>query len=294
MELEAFTKAFQEVFSQGMVRHDGKLLLWFPNFLKYNLPESPNVVKSWRYGYDELPESELKIQILIGAKSFVDGLSEAFQKAFEKAFAKELAQPSLNQRTENREQKEEDTYVNSGGDLDSGASADVPLAGESASDSGAHIEKPSDSAKKSEVDPKVEKKKQQQAMEENFMEGVAGLYNRILVEEQPEGRKLPKLMQLQAKRKGLIRSRMKGDEEFRSLEGWEEYFNLVSHCPLLMGETTDWKAGFDWLLNVANMLKVREGNYLPNEGKKQQPAKAAGADLQQKNADFYNRMKSKR
>ena len=105
MELEAFTKGFEEVLTQGIVQHDGKLLFWFPNFLRYNLPESPNVVKSWHYGFNELPESELRNTILIGVKALVDGLTEGFQKAFQKAFAEELTQASLNQRTESREQE---------------------------------------------------------------------------------------------------------------------------------------------------------------------------------------------
>lgn len=107
MDLEAFSKGFKEVLVQGIVKHDAKLLIWFPNFLKYNLPESPNVVKSWHYGYNELPESQLKMDILEGVKVVVDGLSQGFREAFIKTFAEELAQGSSNQRAENREQRAE-------------------------------------------------------------------------------------------------------------------------------------------------------------------------------------------
>ena len=105
MDLEAFTKGFEEVLAQGIIKHDAKLLFWFPNFLKYNLPESPNVVKSWHYGYNELPESQLKTVILEGVRAVVDGLSQGFREAFAKTFAEELVQSSQNQRTESREQK---------------------------------------------------------------------------------------------------------------------------------------------------------------------------------------------
>lgn len=46
--LEAFDAAFEELLREGMVRADFKAkLVWLPNAIKYNKPESPNVVKSW-------------------------------------------------------------------------------------------------------------------------------------------------------------------------------------------------------------------------------------------------------
>ncbi|HEV2576478.1 MAG TPA: hypothetical protein VGU25_04635 [Acidobacteriaceae bacterium] len=57
---EPFSEAIQEVLSQGMARHDEKAcFMWFPNFLKYNRPESPNVVKSWPEAFDMLPECNM-------------------------------------------------------------------------------------------------------------------------------------------------------------------------------------------------------------------------------------------
>jgi hypothetical protein len=116
------------------------------------------------------------------------------------------------------------------------------------------------------------------------------LYNAILVDEQPEGRALPKLMKLDGKRKGMIRARMKADTQFRTLEGWEKYFRLVASCPYLMGEVNEWTAQFNWLLNVGNMLKVQEGNYLPKQGK----GKANKADsVSRNNQDVYKALMSK-
>ena len=249
MELEAFTKGFQEVLTQGIVKHDGKLLFWFPNFLRYNLPESPNVVKSWHYGYMELPESELRTDILVGVKALVDGLSQGFREAFLKTFAEELAQASLNQRTESREQREENTYVKN--------------PDESESDSGVHIEPEPEPIS----EPEAVKGKTKAQEDAEFFDDVAAMYNRVLVDEQPEGRALPKLIKLDGKRKSMIRARMKADSQFRTLEGWEKYFRLVASCPYLMGEVNEWTAQFNWLLNVGNMLKVQEGNYLPKKGK---------------------------
>ncbi|SIO26020.1 hypothetical protein [Halodesulfovibrio marinisediminis] len=107
MELDAFGKAFEQVLQQGIVEYDGKLLFWFPNFLKHNLPESPNVVKSWHYGYCKLPESPLRTEILLGVRALVATLTQGFQEAFTGTFAEELAGALPNQRTESREQEEE-------------------------------------------------------------------------------------------------------------------------------------------------------------------------------------------
>src|SRR6266550_4963546 len=58
--LSRFARAFQEIQSKGMVRHDpAASFIWLPNFLKYNGPESPNVVKSWGQALDLLPECAL-------------------------------------------------------------------------------------------------------------------------------------------------------------------------------------------------------------------------------------------
>src|ERR1700712_4610425 len=44
---EAFREAFQEVSRKGMAKHDEKAcLMVLPNFLRYNRPESPNVIRA--------------------------------------------------------------------------------------------------------------------------------------------------------------------------------------------------------------------------------------------------------
>ncbi|MEZ6852991.1 hypothetical protein [Halodesulfovibrio aestuarii] len=269
MQFEAFDKGFQEVLQQGIVKHDGKLLFWFPNFLKYNLPESPNVVKSWHYGFNELPESELRNTILVGVKELVDGLSQGFREAFLKAFAEELAQASPNQRTENREQREEDIYGETPSESSSDSGVDLPAEPEPL------------------LEPEAVKGKTKAQEEEEFLTDVAAMYNAILVDEQPEGRKLTKLTKLTDKRKKLIRARMKSDAAFRDLGGWETYFIRVHNCPLLMGDVNAWSADFEWLLNVGNMLKVQEGNYLPAKGKKAAPKPAGGSSVAAHNEDVF-------
>jgi hypothetical protein len=61
MEPEAFLKAFREALEQGMVEFDAEAcLVVLPNFLKYNKPESPNVVRSWDKMLHLVPECDLR------------------------------------------------------------------------------------------------------------------------------------------------------------------------------------------------------------------------------------------
>ena len=84
-------KAFQEVFTQGFAKADSKApVLWFPNFIKYNQPENPNVVRAWVKAFDLIPECETKNLIIQSVKDFLKGFSEGFQKAFTKELPKEL------------------------------------------------------------------------------------------------------------------------------------------------------------------------------------------------------------
>ncbi|MGX7950459.1 hypothetical protein [Oleidesulfovibrio alaskensis] len=261
MELKDFEKAFREVLTQGMAKYDGSLLIWFPNFLKYNMPESPNVIRSWLGGYDDLPESPLKLEILQSAKATVDGLSEGFKQAFAEAFSEAFPKGFANQEQE-QEQDKEGTYVplsKSQGDCDVQVSA-PPSEPEAA-------ERPEEQKEESAPMPLQPKGKPKSKAEKEaeFAEAVVALFNRVLVDEQPEGRKLPKVTKVTPPRVTLVKARAKACPELKQLAGWEAYFQLVSRCPYLMGEVNDWIAKFDWLLQVGNFIKVREGNYLPRD-----------------------------
>lgn len=91
-EREAFCKAFEEALAEGMAEFDATAhFVALPRFLKYNGPESPNVVKAWLGSFDLLPECELKCVLIQRAKGFTDGLTEAFREAFGEAFTKALS-----------------------------------------------------------------------------------------------------------------------------------------------------------------------------------------------------------
>src|SRR5262249_2204447 len=98
---KAFREAFGEAFAKGMVKHDEKAsFVWLPNFLRYNGPESPNVIKSWAASLDLLPECSLKSELLCTVKTFAEALSEAFNKALPKAFAKGMPNQEPDQKPE--------------------------------------------------------------------------------------------------------------------------------------------------------------------------------------------------
>ena len=90
-QAEGFREAFREALSKGMAEHDEKAcFVALPRFLKYNPPESPNVVKAWVGALDLLPECDLKSLVIQRAKAFTEGMTEGYAKAFREAFAKAM------------------------------------------------------------------------------------------------------------------------------------------------------------------------------------------------------------
>ncbi|WP_276120352.1 hypothetical protein [Pararhizobium qamdonense] len=86
---EAFREALQDVIDKGMADYDPKAnLLALPNFLKYNKPESPNVVKAWAKSAGMLPECELKSLIIQRSIAYAEGMGKAFKSAVHEAFPK--------------------------------------------------------------------------------------------------------------------------------------------------------------------------------------------------------------
>ena len=86
-EPEAFREAFREVLAKGLAKADEKRsFVWLPNFLKYNPPQSANVVKSWKHCDQLIPECDLKYLMWQQVKAFAEGMTEAFREAFTEAF----------------------------------------------------------------------------------------------------------------------------------------------------------------------------------------------------------------
>ncbi|EAB9445621.1 hypothetical protein CSU32_15215 [Salmonella enterica subsp. diarizonae] len=118
--IEAFDEAFQEVSSQGMAKADFKeRLVWLPNALKHNKPESPNVVRSWRDEIELLPECDLKNEAIANIRNHLMALGTAYLQAFDeiltdenkpsaKAYRKASPKTTPNQEQEQEQEQEED------------------------------------------------------------------------------------------------------------------------------------------------------------------------------------------
>jgi hypothetical protein len=80
---EALGVALRECSAKGMLRSDFDVgLVWLPNALKHNRPESPNHVRGWCKPWNEFPECPLKEEAFEHFKSYLEGLGEAYAKPF--------------------------------------------------------------------------------------------------------------------------------------------------------------------------------------------------------------------
>lgn len=131
-DIEAFDEAFQEVSSQGMAKADFKArLVWLPNALKHNKPESPNVVRSWRDELELLPECDLKNEAIIAIRNHLEMLGTAYLQAFDeiltdenKPLAKASSKPKR-KTTPNQEQEQEQEQKNTLSDSNRNRTDDV-------------------------------------------------------------------------------------------------------------------------------------------------------------------------
>lgn len=121
--LVGFNRALKEIVDLGLVKADLKARVMFiPNAIKYNKPQSPNVVRSWSVHWDEIPECSLKNEAYCTLQSFIKGLGKAFVQAFDEVISKHytknhehaLLKTYMNQEQEQeqkQEQKQEDDEI---------------------------------------------------------------------------------------------------------------------------------------------------------------------------------------
>lgn len=85
--LVAFRRCWKEIAGQSMAVADwSSRVVWIPRSIRYNEPESPNVIRSWRRTFDEIPECRLKREALGVLRSHVEGMGKGFAKAFQETF----------------------------------------------------------------------------------------------------------------------------------------------------------------------------------------------------------------
>jgi len=96
--LKGFREGFGELFREGLVKADWNArVVWIPNVMKYDPPANPNVVRSWRSAWDEVPDCNLKHEAYSVLKPFVERLGEGFAKAFGELRGHGLAKPEPEQ-----------------------------------------------------------------------------------------------------------------------------------------------------------------------------------------------------
>ncbi len=254
---EGFREAFVELAQKGLLKIDPKGLIFVPNFLKYNRPESPNVIKAWKGSLDLLPECPLLEEALKRAEACVCAMSKAYAEAFREAFAEEFEKPSAkampNQEQE-QEPEQEQEYIEELPDGSSLSTTVTPTASPStttAAQPGEANEKPA--ATKTPIP----------------CQRVADLYNEKL------GRTLRACKTLNATRRSLIGQRWRdiahaigSSEPSDVMDGWSAYFDKIARSDFLMGRVPPspghsrrFEADFDWILNSRNYTSIFEGKY---------------------------------
>lgn len=123
---EVFIQALNELLSKGLIKYDSEsFLIYVPNFLRYNFPENPNVVKSWNSALDSLPECDLtnhvlakSTEIILNSQrdSFIKALPKEFVEAYQKGFAKDLPKVFTKDfgkgMPKQEQEQEQDIYTN--------------------------------------------------------------------------------------------------------------------------------------------------------------------------------------
>lgn len=88
--IQRYTKGFREGLLKGYFLYDDKYyVLFIPNFLKYNPPHNPNVLRSWANTFNEIPQCSLKEQFYQSLKAFLESFDESFRDVFGKSFIKD-------------------------------------------------------------------------------------------------------------------------------------------------------------------------------------------------------------
>jgi hypothetical protein len=108
--ISAFRRCFSEIAAKEMAEADwNNRVLWLPNAVHYNPPESVNVIKAWVKSLDAIPECPLKqkgiAKILVYLEVMTSDKSEAFFEAFHEGIKedKEKAFPLQKQKQKQKQ-----------------------------------------------------------------------------------------------------------------------------------------------------------------------------------------------
>jgi hypothetical protein len=163
---KGFREPFAELFRKGFLRYDKRVsFLALTNFLKYNPPENPNVVKSWEKSLDLIPECELKTELIARVKRCVVTLPKGFMEGLPEPFRKGMP----NQEQEQEQYIEQEQVCVSGSSSSSGRRGEVTATDHQEKDTHTHAPPPDFFLTKElrlwtekaapEIDPEVEAEK---------------------------------------------------------------------------------------------------------------------------------------
>lgn len=90
--------ALVELEAAGRIVCDlSRRVVFLPNGWKHNPPHSPNVVRAWRTGWDDLPDTILKFEIFQALESCINEMGEGYHKAFMEGFGDGFQKPTKRQ-----------------------------------------------------------------------------------------------------------------------------------------------------------------------------------------------------
>ncbi|MBU9147355.1 hypothetical protein KTD26_33265 [Burkholderia multivorans] len=245
-DLEAFDEAFAEASREGIVKADWKAkVVWIPNAIKCNRPESPNVVRSWGAEWDLIPECDLKKEAYKTLQASICGLGEGFSRAFFESFGKASSKPSAktcaNQEQE-QEQEQEKTYPNPDG-LGVASAADDPIPAAIEADLSHRRQKPSH--------PPCPHQQ------------IIAAYHELLPAS-------PRIRDWTPARADHLRCRWNEDPKRQNLDWWRRFFGYIAESAFLTGRATSgdrrpFTPGLDWICKAENFAKIREGRFHDEE-----------------------------
>lgn len=109
--IQATRKCLSEIIGFGMADFDPiNRVMWLPNAIHYNEPESPNVVRTWAKSADEIPDCQLKWSALRRLKQWCDAKGDGFCRAFRDVFIESFPQAFSSQDVENTRQEPESLH----------------------------------------------------------------------------------------------------------------------------------------------------------------------------------------
>ena len=109
---EKYEKAFQEAVAKGFIKYNNKYyVIHICNYLRYNPPANPNVLKGWAKIYSEIPQCDLKNTFYQILKGLVKGFHEGFQQAFVEAWGRPIVIQEQYQEQKQYQKKKKKQYL---------------------------------------------------------------------------------------------------------------------------------------------------------------------------------------